>query len=319
MDPITLSGLAGLVVTIICTFSGVHRVPEGHIAVYWRGGALLNRTAGPGFHLKAPLLEQVGFVQTTVQTDKVTNIPCGTSGGTVINFERIEVVNQLDHSLAHETVKNYTIDYDRTWIYDKIHHEINQICSRSSLEEIYISKFDALDEMLQNALQRDIDTYAPAIKIIAIRVSKPTIPDAIKINYEAIESERTKFQVAEQTQRLVERQAETERKRALIEAQKLAEVEAVRLERDLKTKQNEQKLAEISNEMTTARSRADADAELYRAQKEAEANRVRLTPEYLQLEAVRALANNTKVFWGEKLPSLYSDGAHLVPQRVATA
>ena len=56
------------------------------------------------------------------QTDKVTDIPCGTSGGTVIHFDRIEVVNQLQHDAVHATVKNYTTAYDQTWIYDKIHH-----------------------------------------------------------------------------------------------------------------------------------------------------------------------------------------------------
>ena len=38
----------------------------------------------------------------------------------------------------------------------------------------------------------------------------------------------------------------------------------------------------------------------------------RLTPEYLQLEAVRALSNNTKVYWGDSLPALYANGAGLV-------
>merc|ERR1712196_447719 len=130
------------------------------------------------------------------------------------------------------TVKNYTIDYDKTWIYDKIHHEVNQICSKSTLEEMYITKFDSLDETLRDALQRDIDLYAPGITIIAIRVTKPSIPTAIRANYELIESERTKLKVAEQTQRLVEKQAETERKRELIEAEKAAAVEAVKLERE---------------------------------------------------------------------------------------
>merc|ERR1712188_149859 len=110
-------------------------------------------------------------------------------------------------------------------------------------------------------------------------------------------------------QRLVEKQAMTERKRALIEAEKAAAVEAVQLERALKQRENERQLAAIQNDMVVSRSKADADAELYRATKEAEANRIRLTPELLQLEAVRALANNTKVFWGERLPSLYIDGA----------
>jgi len=312
MEPISLA-IAGLSTLVaIISSAGLHRVPEGHVAVYYRGGALLDRMSSPGFHVKAPLVESVAYVQTTVQTDKVTNIPCGTAGGTVINFERIEVVNQLASDAVHATVKNYTTDYDKTWIYDKIHHEINQICSRSTLEEMYISKFDALDETLRDALQRDIDVYAPGIRIIAIRVTKPTIPTQIRANYEQIEAERTKLQVAEQTQKLVERQAETERKRALIEAQKVADVEAVKLERELKNKQNEQMLERIANEMLTARAHADADAAFYRASKEAEANKLRLTPELLQLEAVRALANNTKVFWGEKLPSIYADGANLL-------
>merc|ERR1712159_138937 len=138
-------------------------------------------------------------------------------------------------------------------------------------------------------------------------------PEVDQGELRAIESERTKLAVAEQTQRLVEKQAETERKRALIEAEKLKAVEAVQLERVLKQKENEQQVAEITNQMTTARAKADADAELYRANKEAEANRARLTPEFIQYEAVRSLANNTKVFWGDKLPSMYADGAALAP------
>jgi len=177
---------------------------------------------------------------------------------------------------------------------------------------MYISQFDSLDETLRDNLQRDIDVYAPGITIIAIRVTKPTIPAAIRQNYEAMEGERTKLMVAEQTQKLVEKQAETERKRAIIEAQKQADVDAVRLERELKVKQNEKAIEAIANEMEAARARVQADAALYRASKEAEANRARLTPEFLQLEAVRALSNNTKVFWGDKLPSLYADGASLV-------
>ena len=64
-------------------------------------------------------------VQVTVQTDKVNNVPCGTAGGTMIKFDQIEVVNRLRKELAWDTVKNYTANYDKTWIFDKIHHEIN--------------------------------------------------------------------------------------------------------------------------------------------------------------------------------------------------
>lgn len=309
-EPITTTIAAAL--AVLTAVSGIHRVPEGHVAVTFRGGALQKQIRRPGLITAAPFLDKVHMIQTTVQTDKVTDIPCGTSGGTMIHFDRIEVVNRLSEDAVYETVKNYTVDYDKTWVYDKIHHEVNQICSRSTLEEMYITNFETLDETLRDALQRDIDLYAPGITIIAIRVTKPSIPAAIRANYELIESERTKLAVAQQTQRLVEKQAETERKRELIEAEKAAAVEAVKLERELKMKQNEQKMEAIQDAMATARSKAAADAELYRASKEAEANKLRLTKEVLQLEAVRAIANNTKVFWGEKLPSLYADGASLL-------
>jgi len=309
MEPISLLAAGTVILSALLLPAGsIHRVPEGHVAVYYRGGALLNRMKGPGFHALVPGIEQVYYVQTTVQTDKVTKIPCGTSGGTMITFDRIEVVNQLREDAVMQTIKNYTVEYDKTWIYDKIHHEVNQICSRSTLEEMYITKFNSLDESLRDALQRDIDQYAPGITIIAIRVTKPTIPMAIRANYEAIESERTKLAVAAETQRLVEKQAETERKRELIEAEKKKAVQAVALEQALKQKENDQILEQINSKMVVARARAEADAELYRTTKEAEANRLRLTPELLQLEAVRALANNTKIFWGERLPSLYADG-----------
>jgi len=40
-----------------------------------------------------PYMSQVSLVQTTVQTDKVEDIPCGTSGGVMVYFDKIEVVN----------------------------------------------------------------------------------------------------------------------------------------------------------------------------------------------------------------------------------
>jgi regulator of protease activity HflC (stomatin/prohibitin superfamily) len=298
-----LAGIEGLL--------GIHRVPEGHVGVYWRGGALLDRVTDPGFHHMWPLLTWHEVVQVTLQTDKVTQIPCGTSGGTVITFDKIEVVNRLKREYVHETIKNYTIDYDKTWIYDKIHHEINQFCSAHTLEEVYISKFDTLDESLRDALQSDINRWAPGIEIVAIRVTKPRIPEKIRLNYEQVEQEAGKVKVATQTQLLVQKEAETERKRAVSEAEKRAAVATIELGKQLAEKENEKRVEAIDNDMHLARQKAQSDAEFYQASREAEANRARITPELIQLEAVRAMANNTKVFFGDKLPNIFIDPAAL--------
>lgn len=293
--------------SVVGAILGVHKIPEGYVGVYWRGGALLDRITWPGFHAKLPLLTNHEAVQVTVQTDKVTNIPCGTSGGTVIHFANVEVVNQLQASAVHSIIKNYTIDYDKTWIYDKIHHEINQFCSQHTLQEVYIDKFHTLDETLKETLQKDINVWAPGLRIISIRVTKPSLPSKIMTNYEMIEAEITHLKVAEQTQRLVTKQAETDRMRSVIIAEKEAMVEAIELNRTLAAKLNEQRIATIQNEMQMAKVTADADAEFYRAKKESEANELRFTPELLALETVRALANNTKIYFGESIPKLFLD------------
>ena len=44
-----------------------------------------------GLHDTSLLLTKV-----TLQTDEVKNVPCGTSGGVMIYFDRVEVVNILD-------------------------------------------------------------------------------------------------------------------------------------------------------------------------------------------------------------------------------
>lgn len=105
---------------MILSGAGFHTISEGHVGIYFRGGALLNEISEPGFHLKLPIITSVEEVQVTVQTDKVKNIPCGTSGGVLIYFDHIEVVNRLKKEYVYQTIKNYTVNYDKTWIFDKI-------------------------------------------------------------------------------------------------------------------------------------------------------------------------------------------------------
>ena len=49
-----------------------------------------------------------------------------------------------------------------------------------------------IDEKMKDALQVDCTRYAPGIEIISVRVTKPTIPDSIRRNFEQMEEERAK-------------------------------------------------------------------------------------------------------------------------------
>ncbi|KAK7823030.1 hypothetical protein U0070_025847 [Myodes glareolus] len=370
VDSGSLMAQLGAVVAVACSFfcaslfSAVHKIEEGHIGVYYRGGALLTSTSGPGFHLMLPFITSYKSVQTTLQTDEVKNVPCGTSpfdqkvpvtqkigatpflpdaakglsspcggyklrtsaqrfqssgnifvtspsdsGGVMIYFDRIEVVNFLVPNAVYDIVKNYTADYDKALIFNKIHHELNQFCSVHTLQEVYIELFDQIDENLKLALQQDLTSMAPGLVIQAVRVTKPNIPEAIRRNYELMESEKTKLLIAAQKQKVVEKEAETERKKALIEAEKVAQVAEITYGQKVMEKETEKKISEIEDAAFLAREKAKADAECYTALKIAEANKLKLTPEYLQLMKYKAIASNSKIYFGKDIPNMFMDSA----------
>merc|ERR1719334_392977 len=222
-----------------------------------------------------PFLTIVRNIQTTLQTDEVKNVPCGTSGGVMIYFDRIEVVNMLQPTAVFDTVKNYTADYDKPLIFDKVHHELNQFCSGHNLQEVYIELFDQIDENLKASLQRDLTEMAPGLKVLSVRVTKPKIPEAIRKNYE------------------------------LMEAEKEAQVAKIKYEQNILEKESVATMEKITDTIHLAKERTKTDAEFYKIQKQAEANKLLLTPEFLELKKIEAISSNNKVYFGPDIPNMF--------------
>lgn len=53
------------------------------------------------------------------------------------------------------------------------------------------------------ALQKDLNEMAPGLRVQAVRVTKPKIPEAIRKNYELMESEKSKLLIAAQHQKVI--------------------------------------------------------------------------------------------------------------------
>ncbi|XP_033338408.1 erlin-1 [Megalopta genalis] len=298
-------GLCFVICLAIVFNTSLHRIDEGHVGVYFRGGALLPQVSYPGFHMMIPLLTKFRSVQVTLQTDEVKNVPCGTSGGVMIYFDRIEVVNILDANSVYNIVRNFTADYDQTLIFNKIHHELNQFCSVHTLHEVYIDLFDQIDENLKTALQKDLNDLAPGLSIHAVRVTKPKIPETIRKNYELMEGEKTKLLIATQHQKVVEKDAETDRKKALIEAEKQAQVSKIRYNQNIMEKESLRRVVEIENAIHLAKEKSLTDAEHYKIKMQAEANKFLLTSEYLDLKKYEALAQNAKLYFVQDPPKMF--------------
>jgi len=247
----------------------------------------------------------------------------------MIYFDKIEVVNILAADSAHQTVKDYGLNYDKTWIFDKVHHEINQFCSSHSLQEVYIEKFSTLDEALRQTLQKECTAWNTGITIMSIRVTKPRIPEGVKKNYEEVEQQKTLFMIASQQQTVVLRTEETDKMKAKIQAekesevaiiqakqeanvatinaQKEASVSRIKVETSILEKKGEQTREKIANDMHLDKQKALADASAFSIQQEAEANVKKLTPIYLRSVLYNNLAKPEKVFFGDNIPQIFLD------------
>lgn len=106
-------------------------------------------------------------------------------------------------------------------------------------------------------------------------------------------------------QKVVEKDAETERKKAIIEAEKNSQVAKIINEQKVMEKESLKKMSVIEDEMFFNREKMHADGEYYSKAKLAEANALLLTPQFLELKRYEAVAHNTKVFFGSNIPSMF--------------
>jgi len=92
-----------------------------------------------------------------------------------------------------------------------------------------------------------------------------------------------------------------------LEAQKVAQVSEIQFNQKIMEKETQRKISEIEDLTHLAKMKASTDAIAYQAMKEAEANQLKLTPEYLELKRIEALAATTKVYYGPSIPQMVFD------------
>jgi len=113
--------------------------------------------------------------------------------------------------------------------------------------------------------------------------------------------------ISEQTQKVVEKNAETERKRKNIEAQSEAEIADINNKKNIMEREARQKIELIENQIQFEKKKSAADSEHYQAMKEAEANQVKFTEEYMKIKFFESIQNNLKFYFGQSIPAFLSE------------
>lgn len=275
-----------LVALVASLFFSCVVVPQSDVGVVTTFGKLENRILEPGLNFIYPFVSTAHLVQVTLQTDSVTDTPCGTSSGETIVFSKIEVVNQLDKEHVLDTVRQFGLDYDQTLIYDRIKSEMNQFCSKHTMHEVYITEFDKLDEQLAERLETSLKTRAPGLRIDSVRLTKPTVSADVTKKHHHI--------VAEQTE-IISIQASSNRTDAELFAQSRKQIQSLEMENDLVIKHmvlEENKLTEQEHSklrVEKTRLQNDHERKIQQIEIQKKEDEAQFAKELLQLERKKIL------------------------------
>lgn len=304
-NPLTLSHVvlvALLGLSTLAVKKGLYRVEDGHVGVCYFGGRLQNTLQAPGYSMHLPLLTSCLSVPVQMQTRRVTHIACGTSGGTVVEFESIEVVYRLRRAAVVDTIRNYSTTFPRVWIDERVHSEVNQLCSQNELRDILIDRFDEVDDILLSEMKQTLAIWAPGIDLVTLRLTKPVVPPSIQAQYERLEQEKVALRLATAVQGTTVKAAENARRTAVKRAEKDASLSAIAMASNVAAKASEVTISAVEDATALAAARGRADAAAYAAATLARSEALLLTPALLAHERAVASGRNLKVYYGSSLP-----------------
>ena len=151
-----------------------------------------------------------------------------------------------------------------------------------------------------------IEQWAPGLDIITVRMVKPTIPEAIQDKFSRANDLTSKLKTINERQHVELAAVEKERSLAVMAAEKDSAV--AQMAADARVLKTTEKVAleNVSNTMHVARSKERADAYAYGRMKEAEVNRLRLTPEFLAMRAQQEYLKGMDMYLGSHVPTTFA-------------
>ena len=264
-------------------------IPTGHVGVHvWMGQ--IQSTPQTGVTLYNPFLSSVRSVKYIQDTDMAYGIRCVSREGVGIEFGSIEIANHIRPDHVHATVTQFGFQYDTVLVLNPLGQYMREVCAQRTVDEIEITDFPLLDDLLKVDIQRQNDAVHSGITIDWVRITDVKIPPEIKLKRLELAQEKAQKLLVEERS-----------KRISIEKSQESLIQAADNERALSATRLQ---AEQIHMLASANSVAAA---LESATFEA---RYRI-PGYTEVLKVQALKDNLKIYFGDQLPTTWG-----VPLRV---
>lgn len=281
-------------------------MPEGYVGIYKVLGQIqpnLIRQATvfiPGYSE----IELVKYIQ---DFDEIDNLKCVSREGVDITIQKIIISNRIEPTHIIQTTRSYgTQTYDKILVTNPVSQKVRELCAERTVDEIEITDFHKLDDLIKVEIQEQNNRLDTGITVDWVRISGIVVPKEIKEKRLALAAEKANKILAEEIMKRTRLEKENEQflsqKDSDIKLQRAANNNKemlinIEAERDKKV---------VENQIIIDAARANAE----KIKMEAEAlNSMYQIPGYTEVEKMKAIASNSKIYYGDKLPGMiYAPG-----------
>ena len=229
-----LSVTLTLITALACFIDSYHKINEGYVGIYFKYGAITNEITEPGVHFMAPFLVDYEEVKIRPETIELRPIIAITKDGIQNTFKEITAIIKIHKSKTVNMIKKFGLNFKTTLVTDRIEEELRIFCANHTIDEVYNKKFLDIVEEVKNNVQSSITRLGnEGIQILNLAVPKPQIPPDIAHNYKQVKVQWTEQLVASQLQKTEKIKKDTERIKAIADAERNKEVQQIKIEDEI--------------------------------------------------------------------------------------
>merc|ERR1719220_191398 len=131
-------------------------------------------------------------------------------------------------------IKGYGRNFKKALVFDRISEELRTFCANHTIDEVYNTMFLDIVANVKRNVEISIERLGDnGIKLLNLVIPKPDIPRDIAANYKAVKVQWTEQLVATQQQKTEKIKKETERLRAIADAEREKDVLEIELQKQL--------------------------------------------------------------------------------------
>lgn len=252
-----------LVIIALLVFSSLTIIPEGHIGVKTRLGAIVSSDLAAGPHFKIPLIESIKAIDIREQVYEIST-PAYTKDTQTVENLQVKLNYQYDLSQLSQVIRTIGIEnVESKLVIPQVNSVLKNAVGRFKAEEL-VQNRSALQEQVESELRESL--AASGIIVSAFNVENIDFEDAFE---------------------------------EVIRAKVAAEQEALRMQNETVAKEEQARQQIIAAEAEAESQRIKAEAEAYAI--ELIQKQLQASPEYIQLKMVEKWNGQWPQVMGESI------------------